>query len=157
MKQKRHITGFYIETLLLIVVFISIILVITNIFGLARVRSAQARHLTKAVTLAQNAAEAAAASTSIDEAAAILDENGNVKAVRAGKAKITCASVDGGDTVVSTITVTHKHNMVKHEYEEESCSSIGEKEYWVCADYDFSLLLNGCIYICGNSDFEVIA
>lgn len=90
MKQKRHITGFYIETLLLIVVLISIILVITNIFGLARVRSAQARHLTKAVTLAQNAAEAAAASASIDEAAAILDENGNVTLSEDGESLSAC-------------------------------------------------------------------
>ena len=90
MKQKRHITGFYIETLLLIVVFISIILVITNIFGLARVRSAQARYLTKAVTLAQNAAEAAAASKSIDEAAAILDENGNVTLSEDGESLSAC-------------------------------------------------------------------
>ena len=57
MKQKRHITGFYIETLLLILVFVSIILVITNIFGMARVSSARARHLTTAVALAQNTAE----------------------------------------------------------------------------------------------------
>ena len=79
MKQKRHITGFYIETLLLILVFVSIILVITNIFGMARVSSARARHLTTAVALAQNTAEAAAASRSVDETAALLQENGNTE------------------------------------------------------------------------------
>ena len=79
MKQKRHITGFYIETLLLILVFVSIILVITNIFGMARVSSTSARHLTTAVALAQNTAEAAAASRSVDETAALLQENGNTE------------------------------------------------------------------------------
>ncbi len=57
MKKDGHITSFYIETLLLIIVFIGMILVITQIFGEARLASDRAKILTDAVTLAQNAAE----------------------------------------------------------------------------------------------------
>ena len=57
MKKNGHITGFYLETLLLIVVFIAIILVLTQVFGLAQVQSVRAKQLTEAVTLAGNAAE----------------------------------------------------------------------------------------------------
>ena len=39
MKRNGHITAFYLETLLLIVVFIGIILVLTQVFGLGRVQS----------------------------------------------------------------------------------------------------------------------
>ena len=52
MKKNGHITGFYLETLLLIVVFIAIILVLTQVFGLAQVQSVRAKQLTEAVTLA---------------------------------------------------------------------------------------------------------
>ena len=57
-KKSAHITAFYLETLLLITVFIAIILVLTQVFGLAQEESAEARALTDAVALAQNAAEA---------------------------------------------------------------------------------------------------
>jgi len=75
--KRQHITGFYVETLLLIVVFIAILLLLTQIFGLSKVRSGEAEHLTNAVCLAGNAAEAFAASDSPAELAAWLDENGN--------------------------------------------------------------------------------
>ncbi len=57
MKKSHPITAFYIETLLLIIVFVAMILVITQIFGEARLESRRAAILTDAVTLAQNAAE----------------------------------------------------------------------------------------------------
>ena len=63
MKKKQHITAFYLEALMMIVVFISIILVLTQVFGSARSQSAGARRLTEAVTLAQNTAEAVSASS----------------------------------------------------------------------------------------------
>ena len=80
MKNRGHITGFYLETLLLIVVFIAIILVITQVFGIGKAQSTEARLLTNAVTLAQNAAEAFYAAE--DEAALVtlLNENGNAAA-----------------------------------------------------------------------------
>ena len=84
MKQKEPVTAFYLETLLLIVVFIAIILVLTQVFGLSRMQSAQARQLTDAVCLAQNAAEAVAASQSAEEVCALLDEGGNARLTEDG-------------------------------------------------------------------------
>ena len=77
MKKQQHITAFYLETLLLIVVFISIILVLTQIFGMGKLQSGEAKRLTNAVCLAENAAEAFAAATTPEEAAALLNENDN--------------------------------------------------------------------------------
>ena len=77
MRRHSHITGFYIETLLLVLVFIAIILSLTGVFGMARRRSAEARLLTNAVTLSQNAAEALAASDSPETLMALLDERDN--------------------------------------------------------------------------------
>ena len=77
MNKKEHITAFYLETLLMIAVFISIILVLTRVFGSARAQSARAKHLTEAVTLAQNTAEAVSASGSAKELRALLDQGGN--------------------------------------------------------------------------------
>lgn len=79
MKKKEHITAFYLETLLLILVFIAIILVLTNIFGLARGQSAAAKQLTTAVALAENAAEAVAAADSVEAVAALLNTGGNAR------------------------------------------------------------------------------
>lgn len=73
MKRKQHITAFYLETLLMIVVFISIILVLTRVFGSARVQSVEAKDLTTAVTLAQNTAEAVSASHSPQELQELLE------------------------------------------------------------------------------------
>lgn len=77
--ENRHITGFYLETLLLIAVFVAIILVLTQVFGLGRAQSGQAKLLTNAVTLAQNAAEAVSASDSPETLLSLLDENGNAR------------------------------------------------------------------------------
>ena len=65
--MKKHITAFYFETLLMILVFVAMILVLSGVFGGARARSAEARHLTKAVDIAGSAAEAVAASSSPEE------------------------------------------------------------------------------------------
>ena len=77
MKRNGQITAFYLETLLLIVVFIAIILVLTQVFGLAQLQSGRAEHLTDAVVLAGNAAEAVSASGSREALLKLLDENGN--------------------------------------------------------------------------------
>ena len=77
MKKQSHITGFYLETLMLIVVFVLIILVLTQVFGLAKMQSTRAKELNGAVILAQNAAEAAAASETPEELLKLLNENGN--------------------------------------------------------------------------------
>ena len=73
MKKNGQITAFYIEALLLIVVFLAIILVLTQVFGLARQQSIAAGQLTDAVTLAGNAAEAVSASADPDELFHLLD------------------------------------------------------------------------------------
>ena len=80
MTKREHITGFYLETLLLIVVFVAIILVLTQVFGLSRAQSAEAKMLTNAVCLAQNAAEAVSAAESSEELLSLLDEGGNARA-----------------------------------------------------------------------------
>ena len=77
MKKHSHITGFYLETLMLIVVFLVIILLLTQVFGLAQMQSTKAKRLTGAVILAQNAAEAVSASETPDELLALLNDNNN--------------------------------------------------------------------------------
>ena len=77
MKRKGQITGFYLETLILILVFISIILVLTQVFGLAQMQSVRAKQLTGAVVLAGNAAEAVSASNNSDELLVLMNENNN--------------------------------------------------------------------------------
>ena len=84
MKKHAHITAFYLETLLLIIVFIGIILVLTRVSGICRSMSTDAELLSNAVCLAQNAAEAVSASDSPDTLAALLDEGGNVHASGSG-------------------------------------------------------------------------
>lgn len=84
MKKQEHITAFYVETLLLILVFIAIILVLTHVFGLGKVQSSRAKLLTNAVCLAENAAEAVAASDSPAAVVRLLDEGGNVRVLDSG-------------------------------------------------------------------------
>ena len=55
MKRNGTTTAFYFETLVMIAVFLAIILVLTQVFALARIQSASAKQLTDAVVLAGNA------------------------------------------------------------------------------------------------------
>lgn len=104
MKKKNTVTAFYIETLLLVAVFMAVILVITQVFGMGRIESDGAGALTDAVTLAQNAAEAVSVSKSAAEVAAVLDENGSASCtdntVEARYAPDMTPSRDGEITVV---------------------------------------------------------
>ena len=75
--RSGHNTAFYLETMLLIVVFILMILLLTGVFGLAQTQSSAAEHLTDAVTLAGNAAEKFAAADGAETLLQLLDENGN--------------------------------------------------------------------------------
>jgi len=77
MKKQSHITGFYLETLMLIVVFVLIILVLTQVFGLAQMQSTRAKQLNGAVILAQNALEAVSASETPEELLKLLNDNDN--------------------------------------------------------------------------------
>lgn len=74
MSERRRNTSFYVETLLMIAVFIAIILVLTQVFGLARRESDSARALSDAVVLAGNAAERLSLSDSPDALMALTDE-----------------------------------------------------------------------------------
>ena len=78
--KRQQLTSFYLEALLLLSVFVAMILVLTGVFGAAQDRSVSARRLTQAVTLASDAAEAVSAADSLEQAAALLDEGGNVRA-----------------------------------------------------------------------------
>ena len=75
--KKRQTTTFYIETLVLVAILIVVILVLTRVFGMGRARSQEARTLTCAVSLAQNAAEAVSSSDSPQALAQLLNDNDN--------------------------------------------------------------------------------
>lgn len=77
--RRRHVTNFYMETLILVVVLVAVILVLTKIFAFSADLSSRAGRLTRAVHLAENAAEAVAASDSIGTLRMLLEENGNVQ------------------------------------------------------------------------------
>ena len=79
--KRQQLTSFYLEALLLILVFVAMILVLTGVFGVSRAQSAKADRLSRAVTLAANAAEAAAAADSLEQAALLLDEGVNVRII----------------------------------------------------------------------------
>lgn len=82
--RKRHITSFYIETLVLVAVFLPMVLVLARVFALSGDLSGKAERLTQAVHLAENAAEAVAASESLDTLQALLEEDGNVRVSQEG-------------------------------------------------------------------------
>ena len=77
--MKKQITSFYLESLLLIVLFTAILLVLMSVFSGAKVQSAKAEQLTQAVLLAENAAEALAGSDSAESLQALLEENDNTQ------------------------------------------------------------------------------
>lgn len=110
--MKKQITAFYLETLLMILVFVAVILVLTMVFGGARVQSVQADRLTEAVNLAQSAAEAVAASDSPQMVYALLDEDGTGQqnddriTVFHEDYRIDITWVPEGELVTSTITVS---------------------------------------------------
>lgn len=81
---KNHITNFYMETLVLVVVLTAVILVLTRVFAFSRQMGSRARILTQAVHLAENAAEAAAAADGLDTLQELLEEDGNVRVSQDG-------------------------------------------------------------------------
>ena len=116
--MKKHITAFYLETLLLVVVFVAIILVITQVFGSAKAKSAQAKHLTQAVMLAEDAAEAVSASDSLETVQHFLEENGtaqisgNVLTLWEDEYQVVITWEPEGVLVSSTITVLWNDNEI---------------------------------------------
>jgi hypothetical protein len=75
MKNKHaHITAFYLETLLMILVFVAVILMLTQVFGASRKLSAEAGYLSDAATISESVSAAVRASD--DEEALIGILNG---------------------------------------------------------------------------------
>lgn len=73
--NKRHpITAFYVEALILILAFVGIILILTQVFGAGQALSSDADQLTRAVGMAQNTAEAVAAAEDFDDLSDMLEE-----------------------------------------------------------------------------------
>lgn len=98
---RGRITAFYMETLILAVIFVMVILVLIRMFSMSVRMSTQANDLTCAVRLAENAAEAVASSDSAQELALLLDENGNVRVLEDGHILVEydreMKPVSGGD------------------------------------------------------------
>ena len=59
--------------------------------------------------------------------------NGTVTAVKAGSAKITVTTEDGGKTAVCTVTVTCKHELKKTDAVEATCGKDGSIEFYTCS------------------------
>lgn len=76
MKDRGQVTAFYIETLLMILVFVGVILVLSQVFALSRRRSTEAKDLTTAVCLSQNLAEAFHEADEPEELFDLLDTEG---------------------------------------------------------------------------------
>lgn len=77
MTDRKSATAFYLETVIMIIIFVLIILVLTRAFGEAKLESTEAARLTNAVCLAQNAAEALEASDDENELMDLLNEAEN--------------------------------------------------------------------------------
>lgn len=86
--KRRHVTSFYLETLVLAVVLIAVILVLTRMFAFSADLSDRAGRLTRAVHLAENAAEAVAASDGMDTLRMLLEEDGNAQVSQDGTGEI---------------------------------------------------------------------
>lgn len=82
--KKNHITGFYIETLVLVAAFVAVVLILTQVFGISRNKSQEAKLLTTAVALAENAAEAVSASDSPEKVLELLNTGENAQLEGAG-------------------------------------------------------------------------
>ncbi|MCI9338764.1 MAG: hypothetical protein HFH93_14730 [Lachnospiraceae bacterium] len=76
-KSGRRGTAFYIEALVLVGVFTVVVLILTRVFVLSGRLGKDAALLTDAVHLAENGAEAVAASDSLEEVRRLLEEAGN--------------------------------------------------------------------------------
>ena len=74
MKNKHaHVTAFYLETLLMILVFVAVILMLTQVFGQSRKLSAEAGYLSDAATISESVSAAVRASSDEDELFAALN------------------------------------------------------------------------------------
>lgn len=96
MNRERTMTAFYLETVLMVIIFVLVIMILSQVFGLSRKQSTEAELLTNAVCLAQNTAEAVAASGSEKALLELLDENGNAVLTKTDGAPSLTAYYDAG-------------------------------------------------------------
>lgn len=95
MNKQRHMTAFYLETVLMVIIFAIVIAILAQVFSLAKLQSSEAERMTHAVCLAQNAAEAVAAADSEDALLQLLEEDGNASLdAKAGNAAVLTAYYD---------------------------------------------------------------
>ena len=97
--MSRHNTAFYLETMLLVGLMVAVIIVLVGVFGGAKSQSLRAVQLTDAVTIAENAAEAVAASDSMEEARALLDDSGDSEIID-GETRVLLIHKDGYDVSI---------------------------------------------------------
>ena len=82
MNKERSMTAFYLETLLMVLIFVVVIVIISQVLGLAKEKSREADQLNSAVCLALNAAEAVEAADSPKALGKLLDETGSASVTR---------------------------------------------------------------------------
>ena len=102
MKNKQaHVTAFYLETLLMILVFVAVILMLTQVFGQSRKLSAEAGYLSDAATISESVSAAVRASESEEQLLSIL-------VLAAGESKEAPARMLDGADVRSVLVVVPK-------------------------------------------------
>lgn len=123
MRDRHRITAFYMEMLLLVMVFTGVIVILSGVFATAKEQSSKARSLNGAVRLAENAAEIVAGTDDRSEmvdllggdnsAACHLESkklmaryNGDMKPDPEGGFLVVIAWDDKEDLVDYSITVT---------------------------------------------------
>ena len=84
MKDKHRTTTFYMEILILVAVFTSVILLLADVFAAAREQTNQAKLLTSAVELVEHSAELAAGASDGMELFRLLDQDGNTAWLQEG-------------------------------------------------------------------------
>lgn len=67
-----------------------------------------------------------------DNTEVAIVENGTVKALKTGTAKITVSTEDGSKTAVCTVTVTCNHELTKVDAKAPTCVMDGNVEYYHC-------------------------
>ncbi len=113
MNRKDHITAFYIETLILIVVFVVVILMLTNVFQAARIESVRARRLSDAVILAGNVAEAMSWTEEGEDLLSVLGGEGGAELMPDGRGLTVYYGEDhqadrNGPYMVSAVVVSEE-------------------------------------------------
>lgn len=135
MKGQRHMTAFYLETVLMVIIFVLVISVLAQVFSQARMQSEEARRMTNAVCLAENAAEAVAAADSGDVLAGLLDEKGNTVIQAEGKESAKIADAQPASEAkgmkvneAAVVTAFYDRDMQPVEFHKDALKEAGIEE-----------------------------